>query len=217
MDWKYLFTSFRRTHQSGQVLGGHRRVLRARHRRLHHRFVLGSHMTVGGGMQIGIVGVIISLASIYFALAVYAKRWHDRDKSGWLSAALIAVFVVGAMLTMVAPGLATVILIVELLVAIWFIVELGILQAPGGPTDTVQIHLADGSALLAFLRPERTHQPGGVFPGRAAGVRHAAVPDLPHHAGAGGQRRERKAGAGFPGRRARRGLGELCPDRQAAA
>ena len=133
MDWKYLFTSFDGRINRAKfwaaigvffVLGIVGVIIDS---------VLGSHVTVGGGMQIGIVGAIISLASIYFALAVYAKRWHDRDKSGWLSAVLIAVFVVAAILVMVAPGLATVIAIVELLVAIWFIVELGILQGTKGP------------------------------------------------------------------------------------
>jgi uncharacterized membrane protein YhaH (DUF805 family) len=83
MDWKYLFTSF-----DG-------RINRAKFWAAIGVFfglgivgfiidsVLGTRVTVGGDMQLGIVGVIISLASIYFALAVYAKRWHDRDKSGW--------------------------------------------------------------------------------------------------------------------------------------
>jgi uncharacterized membrane protein YhaH (DUF805 family) len=133
MDWKYLFTSF-----DG-------RINRAKFWAAIGVFfalgivgfiidsVLGTRVTVGAGMQVGVVGIIISLASIYFALAVYAKRWHDRDKSGWLSAVLIAVFVVAAILAMVAPGLDTVMAIVELLVAIWFIVELGILKGTSGP------------------------------------------------------------------------------------
>ena len=47
-------------------------------------------------MQLGIIGVIISLASIYFALAVYAKRWHDRDKSGWWTLIMLGARFIGA-------------------------------------------------------------------------------------------------------------------------
>jgi uncharacterized membrane protein YhaH (DUF805 family) len=49
----------------------------------------------GGGVAVGILGAILgdtigsvliglfSLLSIWPALAVQVKRWHDRDKSGW--------------------------------------------------------------------------------------------------------------------------------------
>jgi uncharacterized membrane protein YhaH (DUF805 family) len=133
MDWKYLFTSFDGRINRAKFWAAIGVFFALGIVGLIIDTVLGTRLAVGGGMQIGIVGLIISLASIYFALAVYAKRWHDRDKSGWLSAVLIAVFVVAAILTLMAPGLATVMAIVELLVAIWFIVELGILKGTNGP------------------------------------------------------------------------------------
>ena len=133
MDWKYLFTSFDGRINRAKFWAAIGVFFALGIVGLIIDSVLGTRVTVGGGLQVGIVGIIISLASIYFALAVYAKRWHDRDKSGWLSAVLIVVFVVAAIVTMVAPALATVIAIVELLVAIWFIVELGILQGTKGP------------------------------------------------------------------------------------
>ena len=45
--------------------------------------ILGTRMTTASGAQIGIIGILVALASIYFAIALYAKRWHDRNKSGW--------------------------------------------------------------------------------------------------------------------------------------
>ena len=54
--------------------------------------------------------MIISLASIYFAFAVYAKRWHDRDKSGWWTLIILVPFIGG----------------------IWLLVECGILEGTKG-------------------------------------------------------------------------------------
>ena len=58
-----------------------------------------------------LVWVIIAIALIYVTLAVWAKRWHDRDKSGWWS--LIA--------------------FVPIVGAIWILVELGCLPGTEGP------------------------------------------------------------------------------------
>ena len=55
----------------------------------------------------------MGLASIYLALALYAKRWHDRDKSGWWS-------LIG---------------LVPFIGAIWILVELGILEGTRGPNQ----------------------------------------------------------------------------------
>ena len=57
------------------------------------------------------VSSIVGLITIYFALAVYAKRWHDRDKSGWW----------------------TLIVLVPFIGAIWLLVECGILEGTRGP------------------------------------------------------------------------------------
>ena len=54
---------------------------------------------------------IVSLLFLYPVLAVYTKRWHDRDKSGWWS----------------------LIILVPIIGAIWFLVECGFLRGTEGP------------------------------------------------------------------------------------
>lgn len=106
MDWKYLFTSFEGRINRGKFWAG-----------------VGVLIAVGVVAQIidallgtmnesgfGVVSVIVMLASIYPAIALYAKRWHDRDKSGWWS----------------------LIMLVPLIGAIWLLVELGILEGTRG-------------------------------------------------------------------------------------
>jgi len=70
-----------------------------------------------GEMLLGIVGIaerradgLMSLLLIWPCAAVGAKRWHDRDKSGWW----------------------TLIILVPFIGAIWFIVECGILEGTKG-------------------------------------------------------------------------------------
>lgn len=61
----------------------------------------------GGESTVGMLIVLVAqLAAIWPALAVTAKRWHDRDKSGWWS--LIS--------------------FVPLIGALWMLVENGILE-----------------------------------------------------------------------------------------
>lgn len=110
MDWKWLLTSFEG------------RINRAKFWAAIGVFVvigivatlidllLGTQVDLGGGNEVGIVGLIAALASIYFALAVYAKRWHDRDKSGWWSLIVLVPFIGG----------------------IWILIELGILEGTRG-------------------------------------------------------------------------------------
>jgi uncharacterized membrane protein YhaH (DUF805 family) len=107
MDWKYLFTSFdgrinRAKFWAGVavlvVIGIVAQILDA---------ILGLHVGEAG---FGVISIIVSLISIYLALALYAKRWHDRGKSGWWS----------------------LIVIVPLIGAIWILVELGILEGDKG-------------------------------------------------------------------------------------
>jgi uncharacterized membrane protein YhaH (DUF805 family) len=50
------------------------------------------------------------VAAIYPAIAVYAKRWHDRGKSGWW----------------------TLIILVPAIGSIWLLVELGFLRGTPG-------------------------------------------------------------------------------------
>jgi uncharacterized membrane protein YhaH (DUF805 family) len=57
--------------------------------------------------------IIISLIFVYPALAIYAKRWHDRGKSGWW----------------------TLIGLVPVIGGIWLLVELGFLRGTEGPNQ----------------------------------------------------------------------------------
>lgn len=62
-------------------------------------------------MRVNIPVIIISLVFFWPALAVYAKRWHDRGKSAWW----------------------TLIGLIPLIGAIWALVELGFLRGTAGP------------------------------------------------------------------------------------
>ena len=106
MDWKYLFTSFDGRINRAKLWAG-----------VGVLFAVGivaqiidAMLGTMGESGLGIVGVIATLASIYPALALYAKRWHDRDKSGWWS----------------------LIVLVPLIGAVWAIIELGILEGTRG-------------------------------------------------------------------------------------
>ena len=76
---------------------------------MHHRQGARALQVAFNGAY-GIVSIIVSLASIYFALALYAKRWHDRDKSGWWTLDRAGAVIGG----------------------IWLLVELGILEGTTG-------------------------------------------------------------------------------------
>jgi uncharacterized membrane protein YhaH (DUF805 family) len=78
LDWKYLFTSFdgrinRQPFWTGIIV----------------LFVANIVLAIIGGILGAILPIlstlvsIVSLVLIYPALALYAKRWHDRSKSGW--------------------------------------------------------------------------------------------------------------------------------------
>ena len=110
MDWKYLFTSFdgrinRAKFWAGiavlVVVGIVAQILDA---------ILGLQV---GEEGLGVISIILGVASIYFALALYAKRWHDRGKSGWWS----------------------LIVLVPLIGAIWVLVELGMLEGDRGSNN----------------------------------------------------------------------------------
>ena len=58
----------------------------------------------------GIIGAIVSIAMIYPAIMLYAKRWHDRGKSGWW----------------------TLIVLVPIIGGLWILVELGFLKGTDG-------------------------------------------------------------------------------------
>lgn len=61
------------------------------------------------GMALPII--IIALITLWPSLAIYTKRWHDRDKSGWWS----------------------LILLVPLIGGLWMLIELGFLRGTEGP------------------------------------------------------------------------------------
>ena len=84
LDWKYLFTSFdgrinRQPFWTGIIV----------------LVVANIIISIVAGILSSIVpalGMIISILSlvlIYPALALYAKRWHDRSKSGWWSLVML--------------------------------------------------------------------------------------------------------------------------------
>ena len=58
----------------------------------------------------GVVGVVAGLASIYPIIALYAKRWHDRGKSGWW----------------------TLIGLIPIIGGLWILIELGFLKGTYG-------------------------------------------------------------------------------------
>jgi uncharacterized membrane protein YhaH (DUF805 family) len=110
MDWKYLLTSFDGRINRAKFWAAIGVFIAAGVIAMIIDMLLGTTIQLGGGGQIGVVGLIVSLASIYCALAVYAKRWHDRDKSGWWS----------------------LIVLVPVIGGIWLLVELGILEGTRG-------------------------------------------------------------------------------------
>ena len=81
MDWGYLFTSFEgRINRAKWWLGILVLFIGAMIAIAIDNFILG--MTFSPDIPYGYVYALYVLASLYFAFALYAKRWHDRDKSG---------------------------------------------------------------------------------------------------------------------------------------
>lgn len=110
MDWKYLLTSFDGRINRAKFWAGIGVFIAIGVVAMIIDSLLGTKINLGGGGELGIVSGIVSLVSIYFAIALYAKRWHDRDKSGWW----------------------TLIMFVPIIGGIWLIVELGILEGTRG-------------------------------------------------------------------------------------
>jgi len=78
---------------------------------------------------------IITLVFLWPALAVYAKRWHDRGKSGWWS--LILFVPLFGYIWFLRSGLSSahVVMFVFLIGFIWFLVECGFLRGTEGPNQ----------------------------------------------------------------------------------
>lgn len=110
MDWKYLFTSFQGRINRAKFWAGVGVMIGISIVLSLIDALLGLQIGTGDG-AIGILSLIWALISIYLGIALYAKRWHDRDKSGWW----------------------TLIALVPVIGAIWLIVECGILEGTKGP------------------------------------------------------------------------------------
>ncbi|MCB1377003.1 MAG: DUF805 domain-containing protein [Alphaproteobacteria bacterium] len=110
MDWKYLFTSFEGRIGRQQMWMGVIVICAVSFIASALDWILG---TISLDRGFGIIGGIVSLISIYPSLALYAKRWHDRGKSGWWS----------------------LIILVPLIGVIWWFVECGCLRGTEGPNQ----------------------------------------------------------------------------------
>jgi uncharacterized membrane protein YhaH (DUF805 family) len=126
MDWKYLFTSFEgRINRKPFWLSLLALFIVEWILMLVLGLVLGTSMMgnidpnmppdqAAAMATKGMIPVIIvSLLFLYPALAIYAKRWHDRGKSGWW----------------------TLIGLVPIIGGIWLLVELGFLRGTEGPNQ----------------------------------------------------------------------------------
>lgn len=102
MDWKYLFTSFEGRINRAKFWAGVGVLILAS--------VVASILDAMLGLDFGILGTLVGLVSIVFFVALYAKRWHDRGKSGWW----------------------TLIALVPFIGQIWILVELGMLEGDRG-------------------------------------------------------------------------------------
>lgn len=116
MDWKWLLTSFEGRINRGKFWAGVA-VLVAAQVVLYMiaATVFGIDYLEGGftpyGLVSGPLSFLVGAVLLYCLLAVYAKRWHDRDKSGWWSLILLIPFIGG----------------------IWLLVECGCLVGTEGP------------------------------------------------------------------------------------
>ncbi len=106
MDWKYLFTSF-----EGRI--GRQAYWMGILAMTAFAFIAGlleAILGTGGEEGYGVITILASLALIYPAIALYAKRWHDRGKSGWW----------------------TLIGLVPVIGGLWMLIELGFLKGTNG-------------------------------------------------------------------------------------
>lgn len=90
MDWKYLFTSFDGRINRAKYWAGIGMLFAVSVAASLIDYALG--LSTGlqfEGQEIGVLGFLVGLANIYFGIALYAKRWHDRNKSGWWTLILL--------------------------------------------------------------------------------------------------------------------------------
>lgn len=108
MDWKWLLTSFDGRINRAKFWAGFGVLFVGALVAMVIDNIIGTTIQ---NLPYGWVYILYSLVSIYLGLALYAKRWHDRDKSGWWSLILLVPFV----------GV------------IWWLIECGILEGTRGP------------------------------------------------------------------------------------
>ena len=133
MDWKYLFTSFEGRINRAKFWAGVvvmvaisvvMNILDA---------VFGTY--VGEGF--GLLGIIWMLISIYPGIALYAKRWHDRNKSGWW----------------------TLLAFIPIIGAIWLIVECGALKGTDNETFPKPTEIGGYAGVPVYVPPPRPVNP----------------------------------------------------------
>ena len=110
MDWRYLLTSFEGRIGRQQMWMGIIVLMVVSLIATVLDILFG---TMDQETGIGIISGLVTLISIYPAVALYAKRWHDRGKSGWW----------------------TLIIFVPLIGFIWWLVECGFLRGTEGPNQ----------------------------------------------------------------------------------
>ena len=106
MDWKYLFTSLegrigRQSYWMGVIAVSVISIVAS---------LLDVVLGTMGEEGVGIISGIAGLAMIYPIIVLYAKRWHDRNKSGWW----------------------TLISLVPVIGGLWMLIECGFLRGTDG-------------------------------------------------------------------------------------
>ena len=87
-----------------------------------------------------ILTLLIQLALLYPWCALMAKRLHDRNRPTWWVAFILVPFLLQNLATIFSdpanPGAVVTFLgLVTMVVAIWFLIELGFLRGTVGPND----------------------------------------------------------------------------------
>lgn len=108
MDWKWLFTSFDGRINRAKFWAGVGVLFVV----IIVAMILDNLLGLNFSPEIpyGWLYALAALACLYPAFALYAKRWHDRDKSGWWTLIILVPFIGG----------------------IWFLIECGILEGTRG-------------------------------------------------------------------------------------
>lgn len=114
MDWKHILTSFEGRINRGKFWAGVAVLW------VISMVFIGIDMSFlppiivldpNSGMGYGPLTLLMFVVSLYVGIALYVKRWHDRDKSGWW----------------------TLIALVPIIGGIWLLVECGFLAGTRGP------------------------------------------------------------------------------------